>query len=89
MTVLHQPGAAPRPTPAIDPFDETFLANPYKHHEILRDVGAVARLEGELIAAELARQTRSISLTEEPIRRLNNTLHAVTQLPDEVVGAGC
>jgi cytochrome P450 len=47
----------------------------------------VARLEGELIANELARQGRAIRLTGEPVRRLNNTLHAIAALPVELVGA--
>ena len=44
----------------------------------------VARLEGELIAAAMAEQVRSIRLTGEPVRRLNNTLHAIASLPIEV-----
>lgn len=46
----------------------------------------VARLEGELIAAEFARQASSIALAGEPERRLNNTLWAISSLPVEVVG---
>lgn len=44
----------------------------------------VARLEGELIAAELARQVGAIRLAGRPERRLNNTLHAIASLPVEV-----
>jgi cytochrome P450 len=44
----------------------------------------VARLEGELIAAALAERVRSIRLAGEPVRRLNNTLHAIESLPVEV-----
>jgi cytochrome P450 len=44
----------------------------------------VARLEGELIAAEFARQARSIRLAGEPVRRINNTLRAMASLPVEV-----
>jgi hypothetical protein len=44
----------------------------------------VARLEGELIAVALAERVRSIWLTGEPVRRLNNTLHAIESLPVEV-----
>jgi hypothetical protein len=87
MTVLQQTGPASRPAFAVYPFNEAFLANPYVHHELFREGGAVARLEGELIAAELARQVRSIRLVGEPVRRLNNTLHAIAELPVEVVGA--
>ncbi len=46
----------------------------------------VARLEGELIATEFAKQASSIRLTGEPVRRLNNTLWAISSLPVEVVG---
>jgi cytochrome P450 len=44
----------------------------------------VARLEGELIATALAERVRSIRLAGEPVRRLNNTLHAIESLPVEV-----
>lgn len=46
----------------------------------------VARLEGELIAAEFARQASSIKLAGEPVRRLNNTLWAISSLPVDVAG---
>ena len=41
----------------------------------------VARLEGELIATALAERVASIRLVGEPVRRLNNTLHAIESLP--------
>jgi cytochrome P450 len=44
----------------------------------------VARLEGELILEALVPRVRSIRLTGPPIRRLNNTLHALASLPVEV-----
>ena len=47
----------------------------------------VARLEGELIATEFARQASSIRLTGQPVRRLNNTLWAISSLPVEVAAA--
>lgn len=47
----------------------------------------VARLEGELIAAEFARQAKSIRLAGEPVRRINNTLWAIASLPVEVEAA--
>lgn len=46
----------------------------------------VARLEGELIATEFARQISSIRLVGEPVHRLNNTLRAISSLPVEVEG---
>lgn len=47
----------------------------------------VARLEGELIGTALAQQVSSISLTGQPERRLNNTLHALGSLPIELKAA--
>ena len=47
----------------------------------------VARLEGELIAAEFARQAKSIDLAGEPVRRINNTLWAIAGLPVQVEAA--
>jgi cytochrome P450 len=41
----------------------------------------VARLEGELVLDALLKRVRSIRLAGEPIRRLNNTLHAIDSLP--------
>ncbi|WP_226635020.1 cytochrome P450 [Novosphingobium profundi] len=48
----------------------------------------VARLEGELIATALAERVESIRLAGPPVRRLNNTLHALESLPVEVVPTG-
>ena len=44
----------------------------------------VARLEGELIAEALAAKVGNIRLLGPPVRRLNNTLHAIDSLPVEV-----
>lgn len=44
----------------------------------------VARLEGELIGTALAECVASIRLTGAPVRRLNNTLHAIDSVPVEV-----
>jgi cytochrome P450 len=44
----------------------------------------VARLEGELIATALAERVKTIRLAGPPVRRLNNTLHAIESLPVEV-----
>ena len=33
------------PCLAVDPFDESFLADPYAHHERLREAGPVVWLE--------------------------------------------
>jgi len=45
----------------------------------------VARLEGEVILAALARRVKRIELTGEPVRRLNNTLRAFASLPMRLV----
>ncbi|WP_120076089.1 cytochrome P450 [Aurantiacibacter odishensis] len=47
----------------------------------------VARLEGELIATALAERAAAIRLAGPPLRRLNNTLHAIESLPVEVTPA--
>lgn len=46
VSVRHrsEPGAGV-PRLAIDPFDERFLADPYAHHEALREAGSVVWLE--------------------------------------------
>lgn len=44
----------------------------------------VARLEGELVLEALLPRIKSIRLTGPPMRRLNNTLHALESLPVEV-----
>ncbi|MBA3477992.1 MAG: cytochrome P450 [Lautropia sp.] len=41
----------------------------------------VARLEGELILAGIAKRVKSLSLAGKPTRRLNNTLRALASLP--------
>lgn len=48
----------------------------------------IARLEGELIATALAERVSAIRLVGTPVRRLNNTLHAIESLPVEVEPAG-
>jgi 4-methoxybenzoate monooxygenase (O-demethylating) len=35
----------PAPRLGVDPFDEAFLADPYAHHEALREAGPVIWLE--------------------------------------------
>ena len=47
----------------------------------------VARLEGELILAGLARRVKTLELAGEPTRRLNNTLRALAMLPLRIVAA--
>lgn len=44
----------------------------------------LARQEGELVLEALLPRVQSIRLTDEPVRRLNNTLHAVASIPVEV-----
>ena len=44
----------------------------------------VARLEGELVLAALARRVRKIELLAAPRRRLNNTLRGLASLPVRV-----
>jgi cytochrome P450 len=52
-------------------------------HQCLGEM--VARPEGQLIAAELARQAPASRLTGAPVRRRNNTLHAIASLPVELL----
>ena len=47
----------------------------------------VARLEGELILAGIARRFRAIELVGPPTRRLNNTLRALGSLPLRLIPA--
>jgi len=47
----------------------------------------VARLEGELILAGIARRFARIELAGEPTRRLNNTLRALASLPLRLIPA--
>ena len=64
------------PRLSIDPFSDGFLAEPYAHHALLRDVGPVFRLEccGIYGAARHAHSHRTRSrymfaLPVEPLRR--------------------
>lgn len=54
----------------------------YGIHQCLGQM--VARLEGELIAKALADRVKAIRLAGPPVRRLNNTLHAIESLPVEI-----
>jgi cytochrome P450 len=47
----------------------------------------IARLEGELIFSELARRVKTIELTAEPRRRLNNSLRGLESMPVRVTAA--
>ncbi|MEA2778739.1 MAG: hypothetical protein QOK29_283 [Rhodospirillaceae bacterium] len=47
----------------------------------------VARLEGELVLAALAKRVKRIELVGKPVRRLNNSLRAYESLPIEVIPA--
>jgi cytochrome P450 len=47
----------------------------------------VARLEAELVLNALLKRVKAIRLAEPPVRRLNNTLHALASLPVEIVPA--
>jgi cytochrome P450 len=48
----------------------------------------VARLEGEVMLAALARKARSIEIAGEVKRRYNNTLRGLESLPVRITGAG-
>ena len=48
----------------------------------------IARLEGELVLAALARRARHLSLAGDPVAKPNNTLKAFAHLPLRVVPAG-
>jgi cytochrome P450 len=54
----------------------------YGIHQCLGQM--VARLEGELVARALAERVGAIRFAGTPVRRLNNTLHAIESLPVEV-----
>jgi cytochrome P450 len=41
----------------------------------------VARLEGELVLNAMAQRVKRIELLGEPVRRLNNTLRAMSSMP--------
>jgi cytochrome P450 len=47
----------------------------------------IARLEGELIFGELARRVKTIELTAEPRRKLNNSLRGLESMPVRVTAA--
>jgi cytochrome P450 len=47
----------------------------------------VARLEGEVMLAALARKVASIDITGEPKRRYNNTLRGLDSLPVTIAAA--
>jgi cytochrome P450 len=47
----------------------------------------LARLEGEVLLAALARRVKTIELDGTPERKLNNTLHGMAHLPIRVPGA--
>ncbi|MGY4285951.1 cytochrome P450 [Bradyrhizobium sp. LM2.7] len=47
----------------------------------------IARLEGELIFGELARRVKTIELSAEPRRRLNNSLRGLESMPVRVTAA--
>jgi hypothetical protein len=47
----------------------------------------VARLEGEVLLAALARKVAAIEITGAPVRRYNNTLRGLASLPVRVVAA--
>lgn len=44
----------------------------------------VARLEAELVLEALIPRVKSLRLASEPMRRLNNNLHAIARLPVDV-----
>lgn len=48
---------------------------------------AIARLEGEVVLAALARRVKRIETAGEPTRRLNNTLRAFATLPLRLIPA--
>jgi 4-methoxybenzoate monooxygenase (O-demethylating) len=48
---------------------------------------AVARLEGEVVLAALARRVKRIEITAPHTRRLNNTLRALDTLPLRLIAA--
>jgi hypothetical protein len=47
----------------------------------------LARLEGEVVLQALARRARRLEITREPVRRFNNTLRGLKQLPLRVTAA--
>ena len=74
----------PRRWEAPDRFDLTrrasgHVAFGYGIHACVGQM--VARLEGEVVLAALARRAERIELAGEPVRRLNNTLRGLASLP--------
>jgi hypothetical protein len=47
----------------------------------------IAKMEGELVLAALARRVKSIALAAEPRRHYNNTIRGWAELPVTVVPA--
>ena len=77
----------PRRWEAPDRFDITrktsgHVAFGYGIHSCVGQM--VARLEGEIVLAALARRVERLELTCEPRRRLNNTLRGLASLPLQV-----
>jgi hypothetical protein len=90
LTFLAAANRDPRQWPEPDKFD--IHRRPAGHmafgsgiHGCVGQV--VARLEGELILAALARKVRRIELAGAPTRRLNNTLRALASMPVRLVPA--
>ena len=74
----------PRRWEAPDRFDPTrrasgHVAFGYGIHACVGQM--VARLEGEVVLAALARRVARLELAGEPVRRLNNTLRGLASLP--------
>jgi 4-methoxybenzoate monooxygenase (O-demethylating) len=54
----------------------------YGIHQCLGQM--MARMEAEVLLEALVPRVESLRLTGEPVRRINNTLHALAQLPIEI-----
>jgi 4-methoxybenzoate monooxygenase (O-demethylating) len=54
----------------------------YGIHQCLGQM--MARMEAEVLLEALVPRVTSLRLTGEPVRRINNTLHALSQLPIEI-----
>jgi 4-methoxybenzoate monooxygenase (O-demethylating) len=54
----------------------------YGIHQCLGQM--MARMEAEVLLEALVPRVKSIRLTGEPVRRINNTLHALASLPIEI-----
>jgi cytochrome P450 len=90
LTFLAAANRGPRQWPEPDKFD--IHRRPAGHmafgsgiHGCVGQV--VARLEGELILAALARKVRRIELAGAPTRRLNNSLRALASMRVRLVAA--